>query len=230
MTKTYAAVYGKMFPQYILIITIPLVIIAICTGILLSLPNLGDVLLYALIILSMAISVVLIKWSINTVANVPAHISVTSEGIQIFLQKKSLFYAQATQNFLWPNIKNISNNFDPQHDFETVLIQPKQGGTIQLTADKNTPTDFDTLWNLMEEWRKNYNENNQGISSETITDVGLYHTPFAKAITWLVIISNVVIAFLLLTKTIHIPTYKVIGFYAISLGWLVKVTYDKVQK
>jgi hypothetical protein len=219
MQNEFKVSYSKIRYVVWAIIVVPIVFIYAMLAIVLSVKEISDIVLIISIVATLGISIVLLLWIIKTKLGITSMVLPSETGLQIKLSKTNLLYRSPEINFDYAAIKNISYNYDVQHRKYYLLVNPRKGATFQFTALNESPDDLAALNELVEKHRAGFNQNPQLGAHEKIGDTGFYETPFAKVVTWVMIVFTVLITVMLITGTETLPWYKVIWWYVICGVW-----------
>jgi hypothetical protein len=207
----------------LILLTVPLLVAAIFTLPLVSIPRLPGWMILASSFLMMFVAIISVKYVIRKWGAVNAEVAMDDKNITIRLLQRSPFYSRREYASTWEDLENVSSNIDPRHGVRFYMISFRNPSvTVTLTPTEEIDVEAETAFgDVLLEYVSHFNAENQTQQKASIHRRGFYEAWWAKAITlcvYLIIPLAMIVHFTIPEK---VSTWRLVQVFCIGFGWLI---------
>lgn len=223
MDKIFYLKCQRLYAIVLILVVVPLVVVGLFVSVILTYGDgMPDWLLIVVIMIALGISIFATLKLISKYNSVPSSITLNDWGIQITLEKRSLFFTRKVYSSAWTDIKAFSSTYSDQKNtrfYKVGLSDPLINIYIddtEFVPDSETETMFSTY--VLEK----VNEHNRHVDTKAKIDTkNFYQSNWAKNLTYFVWVILAVLIVLGVFYSDVIEWWRIAQFAAFSGVWLV---------
>lgn len=220
--KIYKLLYSEFWKQIIVMLTLPLLLFFPVVILLINADGLSDVMLLSVVMGTMALAIFLTVYIFKKHVNMLTSVSISSTGINIVPDKKTLFYRFEHLFIPFSNLTTVTDDEDIQNDYRRFynlsVKHPKK--SIILAVPKNqSPESMQEFSLVLHSAVKGFNSVAKS-SGAAIKERSFYSGPFAKILTAVCVAVAIALAIAKMVYPASVPWYRLIAFYCLTFGWL----------
>jgi|GEM_PF-5554421 len=176
----------------------------------------------------MALLIACTLWIISHKVVIPCAVTIDEKGLRYVLLRNSFLYPRKEFFAPWDNVENISETLNMQNNTSFYQISFKQPSfTINLDAIKGHEEEATTFYQQLIYFKNVYNVSH---AQKEITSKGFYDSWWAKALTHVTYIFILLIICIKLYKPAIFSWWRVAGFCAFAITWLINFYANTKKK
>jgi hypothetical protein len=220
--QTFPVTFSRNPVIVLILVTVPLIIVAIFLLTLFSIPNLPDWAIFVGSFVMMAVNIATVLFIYKKWATARAEVDMSDEGLRIRMLSSSPFYPSAGYQSSWEGIENVSTNFDPQHDKRFYMLSFRHlGKSISLMPAESASDDAETPFgDALLAYVSKYNSAHKSQPETLIHQKGFYDTWWAKGLTIFTYLIFALVVVMRLLRPNDVSIWRLVQVACFGILWL----------